>query len=68
MGVKLKKLELDFDTADRITVCTLKAYRKSLKKHLREHAEGTAWLHADDVPKMTKTVEAIDIVLADFGV
>ena len=35
MGLKLKKLELDFEIADSITVATLKAYRKSLKKHLK---------------------------------
>jgi hypothetical protein len=68
MGLKLKKIELDFEIADSITVCTLKAYRKSLKKHLKDHKKGVAWLHADDVPVMTKTIEALDIVLRDFGV
>lgn len=67
MGLKLKKLELDYDIADSITVATLKNYRKSLKKHLKEHAKGTAWLHADDVPRMTKTIEALDLVIRDFG-
>lgn len=67
MGLKLKKIELDFEIADSITVATLKAYRKSLKRHLKDHAKGTAWLHADDVPHMTKTIEALDIVISEFG-
>ena len=67
MGLKLKKLELDFDIADSITVATLKNYRKSLKKHLKDHKKGTAWLHANDVPSMTKTIEALDLVIRDFG-
>jgi hypothetical protein len=68
MGLKLKKLELDFDIADSITVATLKAYRKSLKKHLKDHKKGEAWLHPDDVPNLTKTIEALDIVISDFTV
>lgn len=68
MGLKLKKLELDFEIADSITVATLKAYRKSLKKHLKDHKKGVAWLHDDDLPSMTKTIEALDLVISHFTV
>ena len=68
MGLKLKKLELDFEIADSITVATLKAYRKSLKKHLKDHKKGVAWLHDDDVPSMTKTIEALDLIISHFTV
>lgn len=60
------KLELDFETADRITVITLKEQRKYLKKELAQFKKGQ-YLHPDDVVNNTRVVQALDIVIKHFG-
>ena len=60
------KLELDFETADRITVITLKEQRKYLKKELAQSKKGQ-YLHPDDVVNNTRVVQALDIVIKHFG-
>jgi hypothetical protein len=61
-----KKLEIDFETADRITVITLKDCRKCLKKELKSFKSGE-YLHAEDVAGNIKLIEAIDTLLKYFG-
>jgi hypothetical protein len=58
---------IDYDTADRITVANLQSYGNSLIEQLKDHFEKGAWLHPEDVPAMEKTIEAIRIVLKDYG-
>jgi hypothetical protein len=60
------KLELDFETADRITLITLKEQRKYLKKELADFKKGK-WLHPEDVVNNTRVVQALDVVIKHFG-
>jgi hypothetical protein len=61
-----KGLEIDFDTADRITVITLKEQRKYLKKELADFKKGK-WLHPEDVVNNTRMIESLDKVIKYFG-
>jgi hypothetical protein len=61
-----KKLEIDFETADRITVITLKEQRRYLKKELAAFKKGE-YLHPDDVVNNTRVVQALDLVIKHFG-
>jgi hypothetical protein len=61
-----KKLEIDFETADCITVLSLKAQRKYLKKELADFKKGE-YLHPTDVVNNTRMIEALDVVIKHFG-
>ena len=61
-----KKLEIDFETADRITLLSLKDQRKYLKKELADFKKGE-YLHPDDVVNNTHVVQALDTVIKHFG-
>jgi hypothetical protein len=60
------KIELDGETADRITVLSLKNYRAYLKKELRDFKKGE-YLHEADVALNIKTIEALDLIIKQFG-
>jgi hypothetical protein len=60
------KLEIDFETADRITVITLKEQRKYLKKELAKFKKGE-WLHPEDVVNNTRMIQALDQVIKYYG-
>jgi hypothetical protein len=60
------KLEIDFETADRITVLTLKEQRKYLMKELAGFKKGE-YLHPEDVVNNTRVVQALDTVIKHFG-
>jgi hypothetical protein len=66
---KLKglKLELDYETADKITVCLLKDHREILKKELKHFKEGTAYVHPEDAANNIKLIAAMDLILKYFG-
>jgi hypothetical protein len=61
-----KKLEIDFETADRITLLTLKEQRRYLKKELAAFKKGE-YLHPEDVVNNTRVVQALDLVIKHFG-
>jgi hypothetical protein len=61
-----KKLEIDFETADRITVLTLKEQRKYLKKELADFKKGE-YLHPEDVVNNTRVIQALDLVIKHYG-
>ena len=61
-----KGLEIDFDTADRITVLTLKEQRQYLKKELADFKKGE-YLHPEDVVNNTRVIQALDVVIKHFG-
>ena len=61
-----KGLEIDFDTADRITLITLKEQRRYLKKELADFKKG-GYLHPEDVVNNTRLVQAIDDVIKYYG-
>jgi len=58
---------LDFETIDRITVAGLKSYLSSLEDSLVEYHKGNRWLHNDDVVHSEKAIEALKLILRDFG-
>jgi hypothetical protein len=60
-------LTLDWETADRITVATLKNYLETLEHQLENYHNGS-WLHADDVVHSHEMIKAVKFVLRDFGV
>jgi aspartyl/asparaginyl beta-hydroxylase (cupin superfamily) len=61
-----KKLEIDFETADRITLITLKEQRNYLKKELKRFEKGE-WLHPEDVVNNTRMIQSLDQVIKYFG-
>ena len=61
-----KKLEIDFETADRIAVITMKEQRKYLKKELADFKKGE-YLHPEDVVNNTRMIQALDVVIKHFG-
>jgi hypothetical protein len=60
------KLEIDFETADRIVLLALKEQRKYLKKELAQFKKGE-YLHPDDVVNNTRLVQAMDMVIKYYG-
>jgi hypothetical protein len=75
MSKQIGPITLDGDTADRITVLTLKEQRAYLKKELKEwrknprtEANPTGhWLHPEDVGKNEILIHHLDAVIAYFG-
>lgn len=74
MATRNKKIELDIDAADSITLSTLIDYRAYLKTELRlwkknpktdSNPDGY-WLHPEDVAGNIRRIEALDIVIKDF--
>jgi hypothetical protein len=61
-----KKIELDGEAADRITVLNLKECRNYLKKELRQYKKGE-YLHPEDVAGNIKMIEALNLVIKYFG-
>jgi hypothetical protein len=59
------KIELDFETADRIAVLVLKNYRSYLQKELDDFKNG-GYLHPEDVAENTKAVEALNLIIKHF--
>jgi hypothetical protein len=60
------KLEIDFETADRITLLTLKEQRKYLKKELAQFEKGE-YLHPEDVVNNTRLIQAMDLIIKYYG-
>lgn len=63
---KIGPVTLDGDTADRITVLTLKEQRKYLKKELADYKKG-GYLHPEDVVKNNELIRHMDVLIKYFG-
>jgi hypothetical protein len=61
-----RKLEIDFETADRITVISLKDQRAYLKKELRQFKKGE-YLHPEDVASNIQLIAAMDLIIKHYG-
>ena len=61
-----KGLMIDYETADRITLSSLKDLRKYLKKELKEYRQGQ-WLHPEDVVSNAEIIAVLDILIPYFG-
>ena len=70
-----RKIELDGEAADRITVLNLQDYRAYLKKELAQWKRNPKtdsnpdgyWLHPEDVSGNIQTIEALNLVIKHFG-
>jgi len=70
-----RKIELDSEAADRITVLNLKEYRAYLKKELKEWKKNPRtdsnpkgyWLHPEDVVINTRLIESLNLIIKYFG-
>lgn len=58
-----KKIELDGETADRITALTLKEHRSYLKKEFKKGE----YSHPCDVALQLKEIEAFNLIIKYFG-
>ena len=61
-----KGLEIDFDTADRITLLNLMNQRKYLMEELKYHSEGK-YLHPEDVVRNAEIITALELLIPYFG-
>ena len=61
-----KQLSIDYETAHRITLITLKDYREYLQMELDEFKNGAEWLHPEDVTGNTVAIEALDLIISHF--
>lgn len=74
MSRRIGPITLDGDTADRITLLTLKEYRSYLKKELSDWKKnpktdtnpGGYWLHPEDVTINTQVIEALNTVIKQY--
>ena len=70
-----RKIDLDGEAADRITVLNLQDYRTYLKKELAQWKKNPKtdsnpdgyWLHPEDVSGNIQTIEALNLVIKHFG-
>ena len=68
------KLEIDMETANRITLLTLKDYRKYLKSELAQWKKNPKtdtnpdgyWLHPEDVTGNIQLISALDAVISCY--
>ncbi len=75
MTKRIGPITLDGDTADRITVLTLKEHRGYLKKELAEWKKNPRtdtnpngyWLHPEDIALNIRVIEALNTVIKQFG-
>jgi hypothetical protein len=63
----LRGLEIDFETANRITILTLKEHVGYLKEELRQHIEQETWMHPEDVVDTPIRISQIESVIKYFG-
>jgi len=57
----MKGLELDWETADRITLLCLKDQLNYLTEELRTHREDGHWMHPEDVMKSEEYIPALKL-------
>lgn len=76
MSKRIGPITLDFETADRITVLTLKEQRSYLKSAMAawkknprtdDNPDGV-WMHAEEVVSNTHTISALNLIIKYFGV
>ena len=61
-----KGLEIDYETADKITLICLKDQRFYLQTELDAYEEGK-WLHPEDVVNNQKLIKALDAIISYYG-
>lgn len=74
MSKRIGPITLDGDTADKITVLTLKDQRDYLKKELSKWKKNPKtdanpdgyWLHPEDVSGNTQVIQALNLVIKQY--
>ena len=59
-------LEIDYDTADRITLLVMKDQLKYLRKELEDFKKGK-WVHPEDVANNIKIIAALELLIPYYG-
>ena len=69
LGVDMNKgLEIDWETADRITVLSMKSQLEYLKEEVRAHVEEGKYLHPEDYHNSTvKYIPALELLIDYYG-
>lgn len=62
----MSKLEIDYETAERITLSCLKDHRVHIKKELKAFKKGE-YMHPEDVVHNTRLLEALETVVEYYG-
>jgi hypothetical protein len=63
-----KGLVIDYETADRITICSMKDQLAYLKEEVRLHVEEGKYLHPEDYHlNMTKYIPALELLIEYYG-
>jgi hypothetical protein len=61
-------LTIDFETADRITVLSLKDQLSYLREEVRLHVEEGQYMHPEDYHmSMTKLIPALELLIPYYG-
>lgn len=61
-------IEIDHETADRITVSNLKNQLDLLKKQVKDHEKRGQYMHAEDYDKAkTKLIPSFKLLIEYFG-
>lgn len=76
MRKEMSKLEIDMETANRITLLTLKDYRSYLKSELKKWKKNPKtddnpngyWMHPEDVSGNILRIKHLDAVIKDFEI
>jgi len=64
----MQGLQLDYETADRITVCSLKSQLSYLKEEVRLHVEEGQYMHPEDYHEsMTKLIPSLETLIKYYG-
>ncbi len=64
----MRGVVLDFETADRIALATMKDQLKYLKEEVRLHMEEGKYMHPEDYHEsMTKLIPSLEILIPYFG-
>jgi len=62
-----RKLEIDMDTAEKITLLSLQDHCGYLKEELRAHIEDGQYLHEDDVTNNHQLIYCLEKIIPYFG-
>lgn len=62
----MKGLEIDFETADRITILNMQEIRQRLIDDMNDYYNG-GWLHPDDVLMNKQYIECLDVMIDFWG-
>ena len=62
-----KGLQIDYETADRITLLCLKEQLDYLREELRQHQYENQYMHPEDVANTVKMMPALELIIKHYG-